>query len=99
MRVVCIGAATWIAFATIPVRSAFTFGAFRSLFAAHPAFRGQGAEEERAEIVMSRSSTHHHVAKPKGSLYEEITAHIVADLEAGIFPWAGHGGQVAAIRL
>lgn len=26
--------------------------------------------------------------KPKLSLYEEITTHIIADLEAGIFPWA-----------
>ncbi|WP_080752131.1 ArdC family protein [Bradyrhizobium japonicum] len=37
---------------------------------------------------MSKHSTHHQATKPKASLYEEITAHIVADLEAGIFPWA-----------
>ncbi|QOZ48726.1 antirestriction protein ArdC [Bradyrhizobium sp. CCBAU 53340] len=37
---------------------------------------------------MSNNSTRHHAAKLKASLYEEITAHIVADLEAGIFPWA-----------
>ncbi|MBB4263540.1 antirestriction protein ArdC [Bradyrhizobium sp. CIR18] len=86
----------------VPVRSASTFGAFRSLLAAHPAFRGQGAEVERAEIVMSKRSTHHHATKPKASLYEEITAHIVADLEAGIFPWArpwgtGGGNQACAL--
>ncbi|UWU80538.1 ArdC-like ssDNA-binding domain-containing protein [Bradyrhizobium huanghuaihaiense] len=84
------------------MRSTFTFGAFRSLFAAHPAFRGQGAEEERAEIVMSKNSTRRHAAKPKASLYEEITAHIVADLEAGVFPWArpwstGGGNQAFAL--
>jgi hypothetical protein len=42
------------------------------------------------------------VTKPKASLYEEITAHIVADLEAGIFPWArpwetGGGNQAFAL--
>lgn len=68
----------------VPVRPASMFGAFRSVFAAHPAFRGQGAEEERAA-------------------YEEITAHIIADLEAGIFPWArpwgtGGGSQFALPR-
>lgn len=37
---------------------------------------------------MSKRSTHHQATKPKASLYEDITARIVADLEAGIFPWA-----------
>jgi antirestriction protein ArdC len=26
--------------------------------------------------------------RPRASLYEEITARIIADLETGIFPWA-----------
>ncbi|MBR0713930.1 ArdC family protein [Bradyrhizobium liaoningense] len=51
---------------------------------------------------MSKRSTHHHATEPKPSLYEEITTHIVADLEAGIFPWArpwgtGGGNQVFAL--
>ncbi|PIT00342.1 antirepressor [Bradyrhizobium nitroreducens] len=51
---------------------------------------------------MSDSSTHHRAAKPKASLYEEITARVVADLEAGIFPWArpwGTGGGSQAFAL
>ncbi|WP_371259898.1 ArdC-like ssDNA-binding domain-containing protein [Bradyrhizobium sp. WSM3983] len=51
---------------------------------------------------MSKGSTHHHATKPKASLYEEITAHIIADLEAGIFPWArpwGTGGGSQAFAL
>ncbi|MHC2535231.1 ArdC family protein [Bradyrhizobium diazoefficiens] len=51
---------------------------------------------------MSNSSAHHRAAKPKATLYEEITAHIVADLEAGIFPWArpwGTGGGSQAFAL
>lgn len=99
---VCVPGAVLRCAPAVPVRPAFTFGAFRSLFAAHPAFRGQGAEEERAEIVMSKNSTRSHAAKPKASLYEEITAHIVADLEAGVFPWArpwGTGGGNQAFAL
>jgi antirestriction protein ArdC len=51
---------------------------------------------------MSKRSTHQHATKQKTSLYEEITAHIVADLEAGIFPWArpwGTGGGNQAFAL
>ncbi|WP_092252204.1 zincin-like metallopeptidase domain-containing protein [Bradyrhizobium sp. Rc3b] len=51
---------------------------------------------------MSNNSTRHRAAKPKASLYEEITAHIVADLKAGIFPWArpwGTGGGSQAFAL
>lgn len=51
---------------------------------------------------MSKRSTNHHATKPKASLYEEITAHIIADLEAGIFPWArpwGIGGGNQAFAL
>lgn len=51
---------------------------------------------------MSKRSMHHHATKPKASLYEEITAHIIADLEAGIFPWArpwGTGGGNQAFAL
>ncbi len=29
----------------------------------------------------------------KPSLYEEITSHIIADLEAGTFPWARPCGR------
>ncbi|TWB03668.1 ArdC family protein [Bradyrhizobium stylosanthis] len=41
-------------------------------------------------------------AKPKRNLYEEITTQIIADLEAGIFPWArpwGGGGDSHAFSL
>jgi len=48
---------------------------------------------------MSDSSTYHRAAKPKASLYEEITAHIVADLEAGISRGRGLGALVGAVRL
>ncbi|WP_426414017.1 ArdC family protein [Bradyrhizobium ganzhouense] len=51
---------------------------------------------------MSKRSTHQNATKPKPSLYEEITAHIVADLEVGIFPWArpwGTGGGNQAFAL
>ncbi|MBR0828559.1 DUF1738 domain-containing protein [Bradyrhizobium manausense] len=51
---------------------------------------------------MSKRATHQNASKPKASLYEEITAHIVADLEAGIFPWArpwGTGGASQAFAL
>src|SRR5438105_4662919 len=51
---------------------------------------------------MSKRSTRHHATKPKASLYEQITSHIVADLEAGVFPWArpwdaGGGNQAFAL--
>lgn len=51
---------------------------------------------------MSKRSTHNRAAKPKASLYEEITTQIIADLEAGIFPWArpwGSGGGNQAFAL
>lgn len=99
----------------LQVQPASAFGAFRSLFAAHPAFRGQDAEEERdAEIVMSNHSLRERAerpkespkaaskAAPKASLYEEITARIIADLETGTFPWAqpwGAGPGNAALGL
>lgn len=101
MTIVCLARSSACAPA-VPVRPASTFGAFRSLFAAQPAFRGQGAGEERTEIVMSKRSTNHQATKPKASLCEEITAHIIADLEAGIFPWArpwGTGGGNQAFAL
>lgn len=34
---------------------------------------------------------------PRGSLYEEVTAKIVAQLEAGIFPWAQPWSSTAAV--
>jgi antirestriction protein ArdC len=40
--------------------------------------------------------------KTKASLYEEITARIIANLERGIFPWAqpwGSGPKSAALEL
>ncbi|MES5482653.1 zincin-like metallopeptidase domain-containing protein [Bradyrhizobium sp. INPA03-11B] len=37
---------------------------------------------------MSRRFTRNHASKAKPSLYEEVTARIIADLEAGTFPWA-----------
>ena len=43
-----------------------------------------------------------HTPKTKASLYEEITARIIADLEAGTFPWAqpwGAGPGNAALGL
>ncbi|MBR0900098.1 DUF1738 domain-containing protein [Bradyrhizobium tropiciagri] len=43
-----------------------------------------------------------HASSPKAGLYEEITANIIADLEAGIFPWArpwGTGGGNQAFAL
>lgn len=51
---------------------------------------------------MSKRPTNSKATKQKASLYEEITAHIVADLEAGIFPWArpwGSGGGNQAFAL
>lgn len=51
---------------------------------------------------MSKRSARDHATKPKASLYEEITGRIVADLEAGIFPWArpwGTGGATQAFAL
>src|SRR5439155_23686996 len=63
-----------------------------------------GAERgrrERAEIVMSNHLHRERAERPKGSpkaapesaapkasLYEKITARIIADLETGTFPWA-----------
>jgi antirestriction protein ArdC len=44
---------------------------------------------------MAKRSTPHRTATPKPSLYEDITSKIIAELEAGIFPWArpwGAGG-------
>jgi antirestriction protein ArdC len=51
---------------------------------------------------MSKRSSGNRAAKPKASLYEEITTQIIADLEAGIFPWArlwGSGGANQAFAL
>lgn len=44
---------------------------------------------------MSKGSTNHRATNSRPSLYEEITAHVVADLEAGIFPWARPWGTSA----
>jgi antirestriction protein ArdC len=44
---------------------------------------------------MAKHSTRERATKPKPSLYEEITTRIIAELEAGTFPWArpwGAGG-------
>ena len=49
---------------------------------------------------MSKRSKGKNAARPKTSLYEEITAQVVADLKAGVFPWArpwGSQGKVQAI--
>jgi len=51
---------------------------------------------------MARKKQRASTAQPKASLYEEITAHIVADLEEGIFPWArpwGADGDSHAFSL
>ncbi|WP_051334708.1 zincin-like metallopeptidase domain-containing protein [Bradyrhizobium sp. Ai1a-2] len=51
---------------------------------------------------MPKRSSDNNATKPKASLYEEITAHIIADLEAGVFPWArpwGSGGGNQAFAL
>jgi antirestriction protein ArdC len=51
---------------------------------------------------MSKGSHRVRVEKPRASLYEEVTARIVADLEGGTFPWAqpwGAGPQNAALGL
>jgi len=81
----------------LQVQPASAFGAVRSLFAAHPAFRGQDAVEivmtnhlhrERTERPKESPKVAPKTAAPKASLYEEITARIIADLEAGTFPWA-----------
>lgn len=37
---------------------------------------------------MHRKSERHSSTKQKASLYEEITSQLIAELEAGIFPWA-----------
>jgi N-terminal domain of anti-restriction factor ArdC len=43
---------------------------------------------ERAERPKESPKVAPKTAAPKASLYEEITARIIADLEAGTFPWA-----------
>jgi antirestriction protein ArdC len=51
---------------------------------------------------MSDSSQRANAGKPRTSLYEEVAAQIVADLEQGVFPWAqprGAGSQNAAFGL
>ncbi|OKO87623.1 antirepressor [Bradyrhizobium sp. NAS80.1] len=51
---------------------------------------------------MAKRSTNNIATKPKASLYEEITAQIIAELEAGVFPWArpwGSGGGNQAFAL
>jgi antirestriction protein ArdC len=51
---------------------------------------------------MSKKLDCRRTEKTKASLYEEITARIVADLEAGIFPWAqpwGSSPENAALGL
>jgi antirestriction protein ArdC len=82
------------------VQLASSFGAARSLFAAHPAFRGQGAEERGTD--MSKKPSRHDRKKPKTTLYDEITARIIADLEEGTFPWVrpwGAGPDGATLGL
>jgi antirestriction protein ArdC len=49
---------------------------------------------------MSKGSHRAHPEQPRASHYEEVTARIVADLEAGTFPWAqpcGAGPQNATL--
>jgi antirestriction protein ArdC len=51
---------------------------------------------------MSKGSHRVRAEKPRTTLYEEVTARIVADLEAGTFPWVqpwGAGPQNAALGL
>jgi antirestriction protein ArdC len=51
---------------------------------------------------MSKRPHRERAEKPKASLYEEITARIIADLEGGTFPWAqpwGAGPASAALGL
>jgi len=51
---------------------------------------------------MSNNSRRKHAERPRASLYEEVTARIVADLEAGTFPWArpwGAGPHNAPLGL
>jgi antirestriction protein ArdC len=71
-------------------------------------------KKRKAEIVMSKhlrrghteKTNRGHAPKTKTSLYEEITARIISDLESGAFPWAqpwgqprGAGPQNAALGL
>jgi antirestriction protein ArdC len=71
-------------------------------------------KKRKAEIVMSKhlrrghakKTKSGHAPKTKTSLYEEITARIIADLEGETFPWAqpwgqprGAGQQNAALGL
>lgn len=44
---------------------------------------------------MSKGSHRGRAEKPRASLYEEVTARIVADLEGGCFPWAQPWGAAA----
>lgn len=51
---------------------------------------------------MPRASNRQRAEKPRASLYEEVSARIIADLEAGTFPWVqpwGAGPQNAALGL
>jgi len=44
-------------------------------------------EASEGKKAMSKKSIQHRAERPHGSLYEEITARIVADLERGTVPW------------
>ncbi|WP_441254208.1 ArdC family protein [Bradyrhizobium sp. 613_E4_N2_2] len=54
------------------------------------------------EIIMAKGRKIDCTTATKPSLYEEITSHIIADLEAGTFPWArpwGASGESKAFAL
>jgi hypothetical protein len=53
-----------------------------------PPFGGRARKRSERRSLWPKRSTRSRTTTPKPSLYEEITTQIIAELEAGVSPWA-----------
>jgi N-terminal domain of anti-restriction factor ArdC len=49
---------------------------------------GSGGDASKRRASRARAVARDAGQPPRGSLYDEVTAKIIAQLEAGVFPWA-----------
>jgi antirestriction protein ArdC len=58
---------------------------------------GSGGNTSKKRTLRARTAARATGQQPRGSLYDEVTAKIIAQLEAGIFPWAQPWSAAAAL--
>ena len=58
---------------------------------------GSGGNARNRRASRARAAAREAAPPPRGSLYDEVTAKIIAQLEAGVFAWAQPGNSAAAV--